>query len=414
MKRDTIIIKVLAVLFFFCATPVFAQSVSDLERKIDALSDEIESLKLGGGGAGSPDRVKVHGYGEVHFNHKPGGGQTEIDAHRFVIGIHAQLADWIHLNAEIDFEHAAQELEFEFGYLDFLLNPAVNARAGVVLVPVGFLNEFHEPNLFWSVERPFFHNRIIPTTWSAGGAGIFGTPAEGINYRLYGVASLQSLRPAGFDAGGGNGGGGNSGQFTGASGIRSGRLQVNERIAEDWAATGRLEVAKWVPGLQLGVSFYAGNTTHDIIEEGGFVFLIEGDMKYRLKWFEMNASIANIDINDSEAINAFCASAVGNCTSDVADNIFGWNVQAGVHLPQLMGWNTTHDIVPFFLFEKIRPQDSLSGVDNPNRANNFDVITVGVSYLPIPAVALKTDYQHFMLGDNTTRDQFNVGIAYMY
>ena len=144
-------------LFIIWASPLMAADTSELERKIDVLADEIDQMKMESGSRFEyHDRVNVHGYGELHYN-STDRGRTEIDNHRFVIGVHALLSDWIHLNAEIDFEHAAQELEFEFGYLDFLLQDSFNVRGGVVLVPVGFLNEFHEPPLFWSVERPEFH-----------------------------------------------------------------------------------------------------------------------------------------------------------------------------------------------------------------------------------------------------------------
>ncbi|MFQ5449989.1 MAG: hypothetical protein ACE5E9_05135 [Nitrospinaceae bacterium] len=398
--------------------PGFSADLNELQRRIDVLTDEIENFKMQGGGGGEPDRVKLHGYGELHFNHRPQGGRTEVDLHRFVIGIHALLTDWIHLNAEIDFEHGAQELEFEFGYLDFLIQQSFNVRAGVMLLPVGFLNEFHEPPLFWSVERPELQTKIIPTTWNGSGVGIFGTPFEGVNYRIYAVNSVQSIRPLGFGSGDGVGGGGQSGQFRAKDGIRKGRLQPNVAIAEDFAAVGRLELTSLYPGLQLGFSFYTGETTQNIINEGGRILLLEGDVKYRLRWFEMNATIVNIDVDDAAAINTYCTAVnvvtAGTCSADVPDNIFGWNIQAGVHIPQLLGLNTTQDLVPFFLFERIRPQDSLPSGTAPSHKSNFNVFTMGISYMPIAEVALKADYQHFKTGDSKSHDQFNMGIAYMY
>jgi len=244
-----------------------------------------------------------------------------------------------------------------------------------------------------------------------------------VNYRVYVVNAVQSIRPSGFGTGGGSGGsGGQGGQFKSSSGIRSGRQQINELVAEDFAAVGRLELTKLFPGLQLGFSFYTGNTTHDLIPEGGFIFLIEGDMKYRLNWFEMNASIANISIDEAAALNAFCASAAGDCTADIGDNIFGWNVQAGVHVPQLLGMNTSHDLVTWFMYEHIRPQDSVPSGTAPTAGVNFDVYQAGITYLPIPAVAVKLDWQHrrfqnpdFASGKlGKAADAINLGIAYMY
>jgi hypothetical protein len=420
----------LALFVLIWSGSAFAVTVEQLQRQVDLMADEIESFKFSKGSVASgPDRVKVFGYGELHYTNSvdENGGNTEIDQHRFVIGVHAILADWIHLNAEIDFEHAAQELEFELAYLDFLINESFNARAGVMILPVGFLNEFHEPNLFWSVERPEFQNKIIPTTWSGAGAGIFGTPVEGVNYRVYFVNSVQSIRPAGFGTGGGSGGsGGDGGRFRGSSGIRSGRQQINELTAEDFAAVGRVELTRLLPGLQLGFSFYAGNTTHGLIPEDGFILLLEADMKYRLNWFEMNASVANIDVSDAAAINAYCAAqnviTAGTCTPDVGDNIFGWNVQAGVHVPQLLGMNTSHDVVTWFMFERIRPQDSVPTGTAPTAGVNFNVYQGGITYLPIPNVAIKADWKHqrfdnpnFAVGRvGKAADTVNLGIAYMY
>jgi len=398
--------------------PGWAQDINELERRIDIMSDELDALKESGGG-GFSDRVKVHGYGELHFNLPTDGSKDgRFDNHRFVLGVEARLADWIHLNVEIDYEHGAQELEFEFGYLDFLIDPKINARAGVMLVPMGFLNEFHEPPLFWTVERPEFHKSIIPTTWNASGAGIFGTPLEGVNYRLYVVNALQSVRTGpspglnACDPGAGNGAGGNCGRFTGGSGIRSGRLQPNEAIFEDFAIAGRVELTKLLPGLQTGFSFHTGNTTQNLIPEGGRTTMLEADMKYRYRWFDMNASIAHINISDAAAINTF-QQANGDA-GDVASGIFGWNIQAGVHLPQLLNMSTSQDVIPFLMYEFIDTQNEMPAGFAPDLANEKKILTAGVSYLPIPEVALKFDYQHTSKGNGDRVDQVNMGIAYMY
>ncbi len=403
-------------LMMILSVPGWAQDIKELERRIDIMSDELDTLKESGGG-GLADRVHVHGYGELHFNLPTDGSSDGVfDNHRYVLGVNAKLADWIHLNVEIDFEHAAQELEFEFGYLDFLIDPKLNARAGVMLVPMGFLNEYHEPPLFWTVERPEFHKSIIPTTWNASGAGIFGSPMDGLNYRLYLVNSLQSIRPGGgdnCDAGAGNGAGGNCGLFRGSSGIRSGRLQPNEAIFEDFAITGRVELTKLLPGLQTGFSFYTGNTTQNLIPEGGRTTILEADAKYRNRWFDMNASIAHINISDAGAINTFLI-AEGQDDGNVASGIFGWNVQAGVHMPQLLGLSTSQDVVLFALYEFIDTQNEMPAGFAPDLKNERKILTTGISYQPIPEVALKFDYQHTSKSNGDRVDQVNIGMAYMY
>ncbi|MBT5027356.1 MAG: hypothetical protein HOL15_10555 [Nitrospinaceae bacterium] len=409
-------LPILVVLLLLLAVaPAYSASTEELERKIDLLSDEVDDLKGMGMGAGTTDnnRVSIHGYGEMHFNHNPGAATTQIDNHRFVVGIHALLADWVHLNAEIDFEHAAQELEFEFGHLDFLLTPGFNIRAGVMLAPTGLLNEFHEPNLFFSVERPLLQSRLIPTTWNAGGFGIYGSPMDGVIYRVYAMNSLQSISSDSTANGAGTGGSGGSGDSFSSNGIRGGRAQVNNRIADDFSVFARVELTRLMRGLQVGFSLVDGDTTHNLIEEGGHMTLLEADIKYRWRWFDMNASIVNTNIEDSAAMNTFCATSAG-CSTGIAANNFGYNVQVGVHLPQLLKIRTMHDIIPHFMFERVRTQDEMDGTAPDRSKNRNAVYTYGVTYRPIPEVALKADHTHTMLGDNTSTDQFNLGIAYMY
>ena len=66
-------------------------------------------------------------------------------------------------------------MSVEFATLDFLLHDSANLRAGLVLVPMGFLNEMHEPVTYFGTHRPEVEKRIIPTTWRSGGGGLFGS-----------------------------------------------------------------------------------------------------------------------------------------------------------------------------------------------------------------------------------------------
>ena len=410
MNYRKLITVPIAMIMLFVAMPGFAADVNELERRLNIVSDELDRLKNSSGGSGIASRTTVHGYGEMHLQ-MPDNGPSLIDQHRFVIGIHSELADWIHLNAEIDFEHAAQELEFEYGQLDFLLTNNLNARAGVMLMPMGNLNEFHEPPLFWTAERPEFHSKIIPSTWQQGGAGIFGQLGEGINYRLYAVNALQGIS-TGTD--------GDSGYFRDEDGLRKGRLQMDYTKVHDFALTGRLE--KKVNGGQLGFSFYTGDSTNGHINEGGNVTMLEADMKWRKGAFELNNSIANVSISDADEMNTFCASAAGgrgagSCRDDIPDNIFGLNLQAGLHLPQAMGWSTTHDIIPHIMYEKIRPADDFgANAATADRSKNFDRFLIGVSYMPVPKVAIKMDWSTYDYQTAATDDKSTVemAIAYMY
>ena len=53
-------------------------------------------------------------------------------------------------NSEIEFEHGSTEddgeVSVEFAYLDYLWRKPLNVRAGLLLLPLGFVNELHEPS----------------------------------------------------------------------------------------------------------------------------------------------------------------------------------------------------------------------------------------------------------------------------
>lgn len=420
MKQKIAMLAWVSFVTFFWSAPAFAASMEDLEKKIDLLADELEDMKesdiLKGKRGRSrkfqqPNLVTIFGYGELHYI-DPDNDTAQLDQHRYVIGIHSILNKWIHLTAEMDFEHAAQELEFELGYVDFLLSREFNVRAGVMLAPIGFLNEFHEPPLFWTTERPLLQQRLIPTTWSMAGAGVLGTPVDGLNYRVYFVGSVQAITDS-TDAGSGNGSGGDASSFSG-NGIRGGRHQINNAIAEDFAVTGRLEFTKLLPGLQVGVSTYLGDTSQGKIDEGGFMALFEADIQYRKGWFEMNSTIVNTSISDTEELNSFC-SGRSTCDGDIAENQFGFNIQGGIHIPQLLGKKTAHDLVAHYMFERVRTQDKNDSTYTINRNRNRNAVhNFGLVYYPNPKVSLKVDALFIHTEDHQTLQTFQMAVGYLY
>jgi hypothetical protein len=291
-----------------------------------------------------------------------------------------------------------------------------------MLIPVGHINEFHEPNKFLTVERPDVHKYIIPTSWSGGGAGIYGTSASmGINYRLYLVNSVKSVKQAGASSGDGAGNGGCSLQFKDTSGIRSGRGELNKRCFDNLAVTGRAE-KMLAPGVDVAYSFYMGNTTHGNASVDGFMFLNEADIQLRKGAFELNSTIANISIADTAEINKY-ASDEGTASGAIGERIFGWNIQAGVHLLQLAGKTTKHDLIAHVMYESLDTQADLDDTCATNCAVDDkaarDIVHFGLTYKPIPDVAIKIDHKilEYAYADGSKDNQdktTNLGIAYMY
>jgi len=186
---------VLSVLMAMSATAVAAEM--SIEDKIDLLQEEMAQLKLqaqaaedkrNSGLQGFMDRTTLGGYGELHYNNFRGDlpdGVTdhkkdEIDFHRFVLFFGHKFNDWISFKAELELEHALAgegkggEIELEQAYVDLALNKHYNIKAGLFIIPVGILNETHEPPTFYGVERNEVEKRIIPTTWWEAGAAVYG------------------------------------------------------------------------------------------------------------------------------------------------------------------------------------------------------------------------------------------------
>ena len=145
-------------------------------------------------------RTLLSGYMEAHYN-KPQFQDGVLDFHRFVLLFTHRYSDRIRFVGELELEHAlveglaeAGELELEQAYIDFLLTRSFNVRAGMMLIPVGIMNELHEPPVFYGVERPLLDTVILPTTWFEVGAGVHGEIGSGWRYRAFVTTPLNAAR----------------------------------------------------------------------------------------------------------------------------------------------------------------------------------------------------------------------------
>jgi hypothetical protein len=355
------------------------------------MADEEGLKRLGTFG-----RFHLFGYGELHYNGRIGPSENEIDFHRLVLGVGYDFTDWLLFRAEVDFEHAFQEPELEFAYLDFLIRPWFNARVGSLLVPAGVINQHHEPPLFYSVERPEFYRVIIPTTWQEGAAGFHGKFGPGMEYELYGMSMPDAHK------------------FAGSTGIRGGRGKVGEQIARDFGVGGRLAY-KGVPGLRLGTSFVLGNTGQgDSTIDGAFLSLIEADAKYSIQGIDIEGAFAFVNLTDAGNINTVRVAADPNFSDFVGSQMMGFYVEGAYHVLHRILPETKHDVVVFGRFEDFNTQHTMPAGFAANPANDRNTVTAGVSYLPIPQVAIKADYMFNWNEANAGVDQFNLGVGFYY
>ena len=350
----------------------------------------------------SDSRISFHGYGEFHYNHPvvEGTGLPEgdllptLDFHRLVLGWSWYYTDRLSLHAEIDYEHAAQELELEFAYIDYIVNEAINVRAGSVLMPVGPLNEFHEPTLFYSVVRPYVQRYIIPTTWNSGGFGFFGQPFQGFNYRIYLVEGLDA---SGFSE----------------NGIKDGRqiLFEDTNKAVNFGGVGRVEYTG-LPGFVVGASLYSSGAGQGTPGLGkARVTLWDADLRYRLRGLDFTALYAKSRIRGADDISAV-NSAVAGETVTVGSEQYGWYAEAAYHLASLI--QSQWDWVPFIRYEAFNTQSAVPSGLAENPATDRQVVTYGLAFYPHPDVAVKADRE--MWKDETGADgsRTNLALAFMF
>jgi hypothetical protein len=388
-----------------------AMAETSIEDKLAVLQEEIEHLKLqmqqaetnrAGGIQGFVDRTTLGGYGELHYNNFHGDGATkkdEIDFHRFVLFIGHKFNDWISFKSELELEHSisgeskAGEIELEQAYLDFNINPKLNAKVGLFLLPMGLLNETHEPPTFYGVERNEIESRIIPSTWWEAGAGIYGEIMPGLNYQLNMTSSLDA------------------GKFKSdfSNGVRDGRRKVANAPAEDVAFSGAINYTG-VPGLLVGASVFTGETGQDGATDADLkgvdarLTLWDVHARYQKDRLDLRALYAQGHLSDAEDIKA----ATG---INAADKFYGWYAEAAYQV-----WrNGDQAIAPFLRYEAWDTHDEVPSNVTRNRNNKNNVWTVGANYTPHPQVVLKADYQEFDKPDSTKGDKrLNMGMGYMF
>lgn len=339
------------------------------------------------------DRLQFHGYGEFHYNNPQTGTMdedaiAEADVHRLVLGWTYEFTPAIRLDAEIDFEHAATEIELEYAHLDYDIAPALTLRAGSVLMPVGPLNEFHEPPLFYSVERPYVENSIIPTTWQEIGVGLVGRSGS-LAYRGYVVTGL--------DASG----------FSTLSGLRGGRGKGAETPAEDLAGVVRLEYASQ-GGLSLGASgYYGGADQGDSMLGDVTVGIVNGDARFRRYGFDLRGVIYRVFL-DGEDLSAAQGQAIGEA-------MMGWYAEAAYDLLRRdTDSSRRRSFVVFGRFEDFDTNEEVEGPFPADPEASRQVITGGLAYYPIEKIAFKADFEHWEDDADQELNRFNLGAAFMF
>jgi len=402
--------------------------IEKLEEQLAVLAEEIDKLRKeeavpekkplvsewGLGPAASKvyqkERgVSIGGYGEIAFrgfldDSAPDGKNNVFDAVRAVLYAGYKFNDnWV-VNGEFEFEHAGTggggSVSVEFLTLDFLWKDPLNLRGGLLLIPMGFINEMHEPTTFYSVQRPETERRIIPSTWRENGVGIFGRWGDRVTYRAYAVNGLDGT---GFDE----------------TGLRGGRQKGSEALANDWAGVGRIDIDVW-RGIEFGGSVYAGNSGQSQSLNGLevpdlFTTIWEVHTQWEGYGAKIRALYSEAYVTDTAAFNVIKNVGVPPADQDfLAETMRGGYVEAGYDIMPLMLPETRMSLSPFLRYEYINTQAEMAAGFDPNEALVRDIITAGLNYKPIPQVVVKLDYENTMPKGEDDIHVIQFGLGYVF
>ncbi len=390
--------------------------ISQLERQIEAITRELERVSLGGdvvqadssvqglGPAASrvyriDEGVSIGGYGELlyeRFADETQGGTASgaldrFDALRAILYVGYKFNDRLLFNSEIEVEHA-DEIFLEFAYLDYLLTDAVGIRAGMLLAPLGMVNELHEPPVFLGTERSVTESRIIPTTWRENGIGLFGG-TEALAWRVY---VMNSLDGAGFSG----------------SGLRGGRQKGSQALAEDLGVAGRFDYVG-TAGLVLGASAYLGETAQGQqlagADVGGRILVWDLHADLDLRGWDLRALLAGAQVDEADELNQLngLTGAEGIGTA-----MLGWYVEAGYDV--LRHTSSTHQLLPYVRYEQVDTQRDVATGYSADPANDLTVTSIGVAWKPVPQVVGKAGYQIHSNEADTGVNQLNVQIGWLF
>lgn len=408
--------KSLIVLLLIASFSTAAVTNEELQRKIEILAEEIQDLKANQMQIGTnqsmygfgPSASKVYqirkgvsigGYGELVFNKKmqedENGNKVVSDATSEVIRNILYVgykfnSQWV-LNTEIEIEHI-NEIYAEFAYLDYLHSQELSFRAGLLLLPMGIVNEKHEPTTFNSVNRPNVEKYIVPSTWRENGFGVFGSK-DNWSYRAYVINGM------------------NGDEFSAKNGLRGGRKKGGStsstspnpnQNSSTTALTGRFDYAIGSNGT-IGGAFYTG-TASSLANQSIGVTMLQAHSEifhknWEFKFLYVNAALDSVERNTAAM------------TDNTAEEMEGMYFEVAYDL-----WanNMNKSLKPFIRYEKYNTQKAMPTGKTAQKQYDVTDLVVGVAYLPIDRIVFKADYTFRSNGADTGVDEINVGLGYNF
>lgn len=361
----------------------------------------------------SDKKISIGGYGQIDYNQEMKTGvrsNGNLDVHRLVMFFGYRFSDKVQFVSELEFEHVF-EVGVEQAFINYNLTKGINLRAGLMLIPMGIVNEYHESTTFNGVERPALDSKIIPTTWREMGVGFAGNIDNiSLKYQLYVVNGFL-----GYDGGG---------KFRGSDGLRKGRQKGAESTMSSPNLASRIDFYG-IKGLKLGASGYFGNSqstlydnlpSNDTANIGNMadssvigISMFGFDVRYKYKAFEARAQFTEAIFSNTKEYNAFTG-------KDLGSSMMGYYGELGYDVLSIFKKNLKQRLVLFGRYEFYDTHNTVEGDLQKNDSYARTDITVGLTYHIANGAALKSDFQ---IRDNNDKNsdpynQINFGVAFWF
>ena len=389
MKKNKITLSLLTVLTL--SSSLFAneandiallkQEIKDLKEITQSLIDETSDLKSGFTSASdsksysglgqaaskiynTDSKFSFGGYAKMDYTFASTEGadnSNSMDIYRFIPYIGYKFTDNIIMNAEIEFEHGGSDdgadkdgyVIVEFLYLDFLFNKNINLRVGNMLMPMGLINEKHEPTLFTTSQRPNTSKLLIPSTWHENGIMAHGQISDNFSYKVGAFAALQLER------------GSVPGTSTSDKWLRDSRVGSFRTTSDESAGLAGVARVDYtgINGLFVGASTYVD----------GNLVMADVHFDYNLDAFRTYGVYTQT--------NRF------NTVVDEPEKAKGGFINIGY---DILSFTQSNDKMPVFIqYESVSARDAITGA---NSVDSTDTMTVGINYFPHEQIVLKADY----------------------
>lgn len=386
--------------------------VEELRRlKLELGLRDVEYQSYGGMGPAAskvyfaPKGLSIGGYGEAYYQnnldrHTASGAlvTNRTDLYRVVLYTGYRFSPRIVFNSEVEFEHQ-NEVHVEFAYLDFLFTDALRLRAGSVLVPLGFVNEMHEPPFFNGVLRPDLETNLIPATWNENGVGLHGELGGGLRYKLYGLAGLvatnRSLRTDTW--------------------LRGARGFGRQSAAQTYAGVASLA---WERGpVSAGGGAYHGRAGQGARDAEGFidaeVTLAEAHAQLAHRGLQVRGIVVRGWLSDTARISAFQG---GTSAVVPGRQVRGAYAEVAFDVLSVLARDSGQALSPFVRYEDIDLHHSVAPGLARNPANDYTVLAAGLTYKPLPTVVAKLDYSRkdTEAASRARSESVNVGVGFVF